>query len=337
MASATPSPAPASSDPPLQPDRAAVRRARARLRAANEGGDRAPRPSDYRRPAPELGAPRRGAVAVALMRLTDDRALFGIFWLVLALAGAVLWLDFRGMSAFAPPAPGSSPALVRPILPPTIELPRIGPVRVPGSGSPPPNPVRTDPDVLREPLTINLAPGGTLVLRGAIDIGSSARLAAELEARGEYVAMVDLDSPGGSVQDALEMSVMLRERGVPVRVAEGSLCASSCPLVLAGGAVREVSALGSVGVHQIFAADPSSPQSLGAEGMARAQETTARIGRHLEAMGVDAALWLHAMETPKERLYYLTPDELIGYELATVILDAGDAPKIGDAEDATAD
>ena len=309
----------------VAPDRAAVRRARAQLRAANEGGDAAPRPSNFRRPPPQPGARRRGPAAVLLMRLTDDRALFGVFWMVLALAAAVLWLDLKGMAGGEPAVPGASPALVRPFLPPVVDLPRIGPVRVPGTGSPPPHPIRTDADILQAPMTIDLVPGGTLVLRGAIDTSAARRLAAELDARGEYVALVDLDSPGGSVQDALEMSAMLRERELPVRVAEGSLCASSCPLVLAGGMVRQVSSRASVGVHQIFAADPARAEALGTGGMARAQETTARIGRHLAAMGVDGALWLHALETPKSQLYYLSEDELIGYGLATVIVDTTDA------------
>ena len=34
-------------------------------------------------------------------------------------------------------------------------------------------------------------------------------------------------------------------------------------------------------------------------------------------MGVDPALWLHALETPPDRLYYLSPEELTTYKLVT--------------------
>jgi hypothetical protein len=34
-------------------------------------------------------------------------------------------------------------------------------------------------------------------------------------------------------------------------------------------------------------------------------------------MGVDPALWLHAMETPPGRLYYLTSEEQQRYRLVT--------------------
>ena len=46
---------------------------------------------------------------------------------------------------------------------------------------------------------------------------------------------------------------------------------------------------------------------------------TAEITRHLETMGVDPALWLHALETPPSQLYYLTPEELQTYRLATAV------------------
>jgi hypothetical protein len=34
-------------------------------------------------------------------------------------------------------------------------------------------------------------------------------------------------------------------------------------------------------------------------------------------MGVDLRLWVHAMETPKDQLYFLKPDELLSLKLAT--------------------
>ena len=58
------------------------------------------------------------------------------------------------------------------------------------------------------------------------------------------------------------------------------------------------------------------------EAMSDAQKTTAMITRHLTKMGVDPALWLHALETPPDRLYYLSPDELVTYRLVTAMDDA---------------
>jgi hypothetical protein len=41
-------------------------------------------------------------------------------------------------------------------------------------------------------------------------------------------------------------------------------------------------------------------------------------------MGVDLRLWVHAMETPKDELYFLKPEELLSLKLAT---QRGTAPK----------
>jgi hypothetical protein len=36
-------------------------------------------------------------------------------------------------------------------------------------------------------------------------------------------------------------------------------------------------------------------------------------------MGVDPEVWIHAMETPKEKLFYFTADSLIRLKLATTL------------------
>ncbi len=175
--------------------------------------------------------------------------------------------------------------------------------------------VTTDEAALRAPVVFALRQGGLLAVEGYIDTGSKARFEAELAARGEYVKTVSLNSPGGSLDDAIGMATLIRERGLATEVEDGALCASSCPLILAGGTNRTISAKAAVGVHQFYSAsaEPSDP----AQAMADAQATTARISRHLAAMGVDAALWLHALDTPPRSLYYLSADQMRDYGLAT--------------------
>ncbi len=173
----------------------------------------------------------------------------------------------------------------------------------------------TDETALRAPVAFTLRPGGVLAVEGYIDNGSKARFETELASRGEYVETVSLNSPGGSLDDAIGMATLIRERGLATTVEDGALCASSCPLILAGGTSRTISAKAAVGVHQFYSvsADPGNP----AQAMADAQATTARISRHLAAMGVDAALWLHALDTPPRSLYYLSADQMRDYGLAT--------------------
>jgi hypothetical protein len=49
--------------------------------------------------------------------------------------------------------------------------------------------------------------------------------------------------------------------------------------------------------------------------MSEAQRTTADVTRHLDEMGIKPGLWIHAMETPPDRLYYLSLDEMKEFAL----------------------
>ena len=278
--------------------------------AANEDAPRQRRRSrGYGAPIASPAGTQVGWGTILIDRFLGDRMLVYVFRAMLAAAIVVLSLDLREM--WRTPIPDFDT-----LIPGTLDFP----TSAPRTSTPAPNPPRSTPVTLGEAMRIELASGGTLRLQGTIDPGVAERLAAELDARGEYVTLVELESPGGSVGDALAMSAMLRDRELAVRVPSGAICASSCPIVLAGGAVREVARDANVGVHQIFT---QGGPVIGADrAMASAQETTARIARHLDAMGIEPALWFHALETPKDELYYLTPDEMMDYALATVLLDA---------------
>src|SRR5690606_30780358 len=154
------------------------------------------------------------------------------------------------------------------------------------------------------------------------------RLAHEIEAHGEHIRTVSLDSPGGSLDDAMEMARLIRDKGYGTQVENGALCASSCPLLLAGGAERKVGERAAIGLHQFYAigSDVMRPD----QALADAQVTTARISRFLADMGIDPALWLHALDTPPRKLYYLTPAETARYRLATI----GDTLAAAPARDA---
>ncbi|WP_342641651.1 hypothetical protein [Rhodoligotrophos ferricapiens] len=180
-----------------------------------------------------------------------------------------------------------------------------------------------DPDqraALQQPMVIELVANGRLEATGTIVPGTAERFRAEIEKRGDYVKAVVLNSPGGSVQDALAMGRIIRERKLNTRVEARGYCASSCPLVLAGGVERSVEQGASVGVHQIFAVPTNAGApavGMAAADFGRAQQISAECQRHLVDMGVDPQVWIHAMETPPERIFYFTPQELTSLKLAT--------------------
>ena len=259
--------------------------------------------------APASATPTRGP-AGWFARLEDGAILRAAFFAMLAGTLAVLYIDYgeltEGLPGLATP--------MRPVLPafdPDSPATADGPH------------VTSDFDTLMEPLKVALKAGGILTLSGTIDPGAAERVAEEIDARGEYVETVLLDSPGGAVEEALRIGRLISERGYTTRVAAGALCASSCPLVFAGGRERIATAASAIGVHQIYAAIGAGALPIGAraagDAMSDAQRTTATITRHLTEMGVDPALWLHALETPPDRLYYLSPAELESYGLATVL------------------
>lgn len=173
---------------------------------------------------------------------------------------------------------------------------------------------------LRRHIVFTPGPGGVLSATGTIDQGAAARLASELKLHGNDIRIVSLNSPGGSLDDAIVMARIIREHGLATEVEDGALCASSCPLLLAGGVERDIGTEAVIGVHQFYASTDLSEDP--AEIMADAQLTTARIVRHLEEMGVDPALWFNALATPPQSLYYLSRQEMIDYRLLTDPLSA---------------
>lgn len=255
--------------------------------------------------------PRRRGFWTRLAAIDDGTIIRAAFFVMLAGTAAVLFIDYQELTESA------AAGFVAPDQPVLPAFDPDDPAAAPGPE------VTTDRELLRGPLQISLAGNGILALTGTFDVGSADRFAAEVDARGEYVKTVALDSPGGSVSDALAIGALLRERGYATSIDAGALCASSCPLVLAAGSTRSADPAAAIGVHQVYAqvAAGSLPSGIDAAGtaMSDAQRTTALITRHLEAMGVDPALWLHALETPPDRLYYLSPEELQAYRLVTEI------------------
>lgn len=263
--------------------------------------------------APKARASLFAPIGRYLGRFDDGELIRWVFRGVLIGTIAVLAQDAKELyeqSAVAAIQPHTE--TMTPVLPPAAEP----------DGETPADPrrfVTGDPEALRMPMRFALGGGGVLQAEGAIDQGSADRLEKELEARGEYVRTVSLNSPGGALQDAIAMAKLIRERKLDTEVADGALCASSCPLIFAGGVKRRAGREAAIGVHQFFATvskDAPAPADT-AQALSDAQMTTARISRHLAEMGVDPALWLHALDTPPQTLYYFSADELARFRLAT--------------------
>src|SRR5258708_17081382 len=154
-------------------------------------------------------------------------------------------------------------------------------------------------------MTLELVGGGKLLATGSITPGISQSFAAEIGRHGDYIKTVVLNSPGGSVADALAMGRLIRERKFATEVEAGKYCVSSCPLVFAGGVDRRAGEKATIGVHQMTAMR-SAANGPPRDEMSVAQNISARCQRYLGDMGVSLQVWVHAMETPHNRLFAFT-------------------------------
>lgn len=176
-----------------------------------------------------------------------------------------------------------------------------------------PFPITVDmPDRLSvETLTIDGAQALRLV--GQVAPGDGLRIAERLDEAAPR--QIFLNSPGGSVSDALELGRHLRAGEFDVSVARGDICLSACPYMLAAGVTRDVDAEGVVGVHQhYFGENIVQPAFLAVEDIQRGQ---AEVMIYLDEMGIDPLIMRHALATPPNEIYVLLPDELRRYGMIT--------------------
>lgn len=236
------------------------------------------------------------------------RSIVTITIIVLAadLAGTNGWIGAPDSAAEvkqdgpAPELPGVVPSILAPLAPDGDK--RLAP-RPRADGA------------MARPMTFELVGGGKLMATGTITPGISDAFAAEIAKRGDYIKTVALNSPGGSVADALAMGRLIRERNFATEIEPGKYCASSCPLVFAGGVERRAGDRATLGVHQVAAVGAAS--GLPRDEMNVAQNISAQCQRYLGDMGVNLQVWVHAMETPHDKLFVFKPDELKSLNLVT--------------------
>lgn len=225
------------------------------------------------------------------------------------LAGVIALVALEVPVAFESEAPA-----LRPMGTPAAPISRAAPQpREATSYTAPPAESSIDP--LLRPMQLDLKANGVVELTGLIEPGAR-RIREKFATVESEVKTVSLNSPGGSIEDAIAIARMLRERGVATQVADGAICISSCPLLFAGGVTRKAAEGATFGVHQFYAETKLS-RTDPAQAMSDAQLTIARIARYLTEMGVEAELWLHALDTPPQSLYHLSRDELVRYALVT--------------------
>lgn len=158
--------------------------------------------------------------------------------------------------------------------------------------------------------------------RGLLRLRYQGRVAADFVALVERIARVadelkigkrilDLDSAGGQVEDAIRVGDFIAESRWTIWIREGSLCHSACVFVLSAGDVRRIA--GKVGIHRIIRM--SSTATTRAELNAELRLVYEKVRSYLERNGTNVAVADLMMAVPNRSLRLLTDDELLLYGL----------------------
>ena len=123
--------------------------------------------------------------------------------------------------------------------------------------------------------------------------------------------ILDLDSTGGQIEQSIIAGDIIGESGWTTWVREGSLCHSSCVLVLAAGDMRMIA--GKVGIHRMIRI--GSQATSRAELQQELQEVHAQVREYLQRNGVAFAVADLMMTVPNRSLRLLTAEELRQYGL----------------------
>jgi ATP-dependent protease ClpP protease subunit len=145
--------------------------------------------------------------------------------------------------------------------------------------------------------------------RGKIDEGFADtvdRAAAMAKRMGIRHRILDLDSPGGLIEDAMRAGDTIGDTHWTIWVREGAVCHSACVLILAAGDQRLVS--GAVGIHRMIrlSSTATTRRQLNAE----LQQVHSQLSNYLERNGAASAIADLMMTVPSRDLRLLTADEL---------------------------
>jgi hypothetical protein len=124
--------------------------------------------------------------------------------------------------------------------------------------------------------------------------------------------LLDIDSTGGRIEDAMPAGDAIAESHWTIRVRDISICHSACVLVLAAGDEREIA--GRIGIHRMIRVD--SRADTRAELNQELREVYGEMKDYLERNGASVAVADLMMTVPNRSLRLLTETELQEYGLS---------------------
>lgn len=254
------------------------------------------------------------ATADAPRRLTTKRAITWVLFVQLGIAAFLMGRDI--LTALPNLAfPSDQPQFDTPVAP-GDQTRRYRPGDIPLAPARDGNPARPFQSTGDMPsrLLFDIA-DDTLTLTGQIAPGDAGRLNEFIATNLRNFDRVRLNSPGGSVDDALNIGRQLRADGANTVMGATDICLSACPYILASGVTRTIHEDAQVGVHQhFFDANIALPAFIAVEDIQRGQ---GEVMAYLDEMGIDPRIMQHALVTPPDEIYVLLPAQLVEYDMAT--------------------
>ncbi len=132
------------------------------------------------------------------------------------------------------------------------------------------------------------------------------------EGSGNDWLSIKINSPGGSVNAAIEIARLLRSMDAPIAVGPEKICVSACVLVLAGSPHRLI--FGRIGIHRPYFETPKADVSV-ADVQKAYSSMTEQIRSFFREMNVSDRLADDMMLVPPEEIRFLSSDEIAGYGL----------------------
>ncbi|MDG2298070.1 MAG: hypothetical protein P8L40_00460 [Planktomarina sp.] len=128
--------------------------------------------------------------------------------------------------------------------------------------------------------------------------------------RNHDIALIVLSSPGGNVEEGLQIAGIINDKGLDTYVAKNSIfgkgnCASACSFMFFAGKSRI--AEGSLGVHQFYSSKASEDENIGTT-QKRAQYTVSEIIGFLNEF--ETPPWVFERMFQQSEMYYFKESEL---------------------------
>ena len=169
---------------------------------------------------------------------------------------------------------------------------------------------RDDPDTPPYALKV-LADGTTLAFSGGVKFGLARDVQALLDAS-PTINTIELDSPGGRLGAAEQLSKLITARGLDTYVS--AECESICTRIFVAGKERRISWGAKLGFHSAYSRNLSLPQAV-------TDAIDTQLAARYVAAGVDADFMRKAVAVSPDSIWFPNAVELLNAHVVTKMVD----------------